>query len=69
MEKVLNLLPKEAAERLRTTVGTLAVWRVKGQGPRYIKMGRKVLYPLPEIEAFEREHLRSNTTGVRDNCR
>jgi len=69
MEKVLNLLPREAAERLRTTVGTLAVWRVQGRGPRFIKSGRRVLYPLPEIEAYEREHLRSNTTGVRDTCR
>ncbi|VWC95446.1 transcriptional regulator [Burkholderia lata] len=58
----MNLLPKEAAERLRTTVGTLAVMRVKGTGPKFIKFGRKVLYPVAELEAFEREHLRSNTT-------
>lgn len=57
----MNLLPKEAAERLRTTVGTLAVWRVKGCGPRYIKFGRKVLYPVAELEAFEQKHIRSNT--------
>jgi len=61
--KVLNLLPKEAAERLRVSVGTLANWRTSGEGPRYIKWGRKVLYPVPEIEAFEASHLRSSTAG------
>lgn len=54
----MNLLPKEAAERLRVHPGTLSNWRVQGVGPRFIKLGRKVLYPVAEIEAFEREQLR-----------
>ena len=57
----MNLTPSEAAARLRTTIGTLSNWRVRGEGPRYIKLGRKVLYPLAEIEAFEQRHLRDNT--------
>lgn len=57
----MNLLPKEAAERLRTTTGTLSNWRVRGQGPRFIKVGRKVLYPVAELEAWERKHLKENT--------
>jgi hypothetical protein len=61
--KVMNLLPKEAAERMRISVGTLANWRTRGEGPKYIKFGRKVLYPLPEIEAFEASHMRSSTAG------
>ncbi|HEM7873849.1 TPA: helix-turn-helix domain-containing protein [Burkholderia contaminans] len=69
MERPLNLLPDEAAERLRVSVNTLSNWRVQGCGPRFIKFGRKILYPLAEIEAFEREHLQSNTTGVRDSAR
>lgn len=55
----MNLLPKEAAERLRVTIGTLSNWRVQGAGPRFIKVGRKVLYPLSEIEAYEKKHLHS----------
>ncbi|MEL7088263.1 MAG: hypothetical protein AAGL98_07445 [Planctomycetota bacterium] len=31
----MNLLPKEAAERLRVHDKTLARWRVTGDGPRY----------------------------------
>lgn len=57
----MNLTPKETAERLRMTIGTLANWRVRGDGPRYVKLGRKVLYPLPEIEAFEKRQIRSST--------
>ena len=57
----MNLTPKETADRLRTSVGTLSNWRVRGEGPRFIKMGRKVLYPLVEIEAFEQRQLRANT--------
>jgi excisionase family DNA binding protein len=60
----MNLTPQEAAERLRTSVGTLSNWRVRGEGPRFIKLGRKVLYPLAEIEAFEQRQLRANTARV-----
>lgn len=57
----MNLLPKEAAARMRMSVGTLANWRTSGEGPRFIKFGRRVLYPLHEIEAFELRCTRSNT--------
>lgn len=58
----VHLTPKELAKRLRANVNTLANWRWQGVGPRFIKVGRKVLYPLAEIEAFEQRQLRSNTT-------
>jgi len=58
----MNLLPEEAADRLRLSKQTLANWRVAGTGPRFIKFGRRVLYPLAELEAFEQRSLRSNTT-------
>ena len=44
---------------MRVSVGTLANWRGTGDGPRFIKLGRKCLYPLAELEAWERERLRS----------
>ena len=61
-KSIMNLTTKEAAERMRLTARTLANWRVKGEGPRFIKMGRKVLYPLAEIEAYERDRLRISTS-------
>jgi excisionase family DNA binding protein len=56
-----NLLPKEAAERLRVSKGTLANWRNAGTGPVYIKFGRRVLYPESELAAFEQKNLRTST--------
>lgn len=42
------------------TLGTLANWRCKGRGPRFFKPGgthgARVLYPLKEIEKWERQH-------------
>jgi len=58
----MNLLPDEAAARLRISKGTLANWRVTGEGPRFIEFGRRVLYPIKELEAFEQRCLRSNTS-------
>lgn len=59
----MNLTPKETAERLRLSHGTLSNWRVQGCGPKFIKMGKKVLYPLAEVEAFEKRQLRENTSS------
>lgn len=57
----MHLKPEEVALRLRTTPGTLSNWRMQGRGPKYIKLGRKVLYPLREVEAFEARHTVANT--------
>lgn len=62
-----NLTPAEAAARLRHSVETLRGWRSTGRGggfgPRYIKFGKRVLYPVAEIEAFERAHLKDHTNA------
>jgi hypothetical protein len=58
----IHLTAEETAARLRLAVITLAHWRVQGRGPRFIKLGRKVLYPITEIEAFERAQLHSATS-------
>lgn len=40
------LSPKMVEERYHIKVGTLANWRSQGRGPEYVKLGRKILYPL-----------------------
>jgi len=60
MANGMNLRPKEAAARLNVTVGHLANMRVKGNGPRFIKWGRLILYPLVELEAWEKKHLHTS---------
>jgi len=57
----LHLNPDELAERWHLSRGTLASWRCKGGGPRFIKFGRRPLYPISEVERFERENLRAAT--------
>lgn len=56
-----HLTTTQLAERLHRKVQTLANWRVIGCGPRFIP-GRPVLYPLVEVEAWERENTVSSTT-------
>lgn len=55
-----KLLPEELVERWRQTISpaTLASWRCRGLGPRYVKVGGRVLYPIAEVEAYERKNLR-----------
>jgi hypothetical protein len=51
-----HLTTKELAERLHRKPQTLANWRVLGEGPGFIP-GRPVLYPLAEVEAWERANV------------
>ena len=46
------LTTREAADRLRMKEQTLAVWRLRGQGPRFAKIGAAVRYPEAEVDAF-----------------
>jgi len=53
-EDILRLSVKStvAAEMLGLSRGTLANWRAEGRGPRYIKLGRDVLYRVSDLEAW-----------------
>lgn len=48
------LTPKELATRWKMHPTSLGNWRVKGKGPRYIKLGWRVLYLLADVEAYEK---------------
>lgn len=52
------LTAPELAERHHKTVGTLANERSAGTSPvPFIRVGRRVLYPLAAVVAFENEQL------------
>lgn len=51
MSKILKN-SADVAEWLGTTPGTLAQWRYLGVGPRFIKLGRKVMYDVADVEAW-----------------
>lgn len=57
----LNLKPAEAAARLRVSKDTLKHWRIQGCGPRFVKWGRVILYPMVELERWEKQHLHTST--------
>jgi helix-turn-helix protein len=56
-----HLNQAELARRWSISPRTLERWRWLGQGPRYIKIGGRVVYRLKEIEAFEAQQTRAST--------
>jgi predicted DNA-binding transcriptional regulator AlpA len=48
------LKERDAAKRLGLSVQTLRKWRAKGEGPRHVKLGKAVRYPVAEIDRFVR---------------
>ena len=54
----------ELADRWGLSPRTLENWRWRGEGPPFVKIGRKVVYRLLDVEAYEQEQLRTNTLSV-----
>ncbi len=54
--------PKQLAERWQVSHITLACWRSKGSGPRYMKWGKTVRYTIEAIEEWEQRHTKDNTS-------
>lgn len=50
---IRHLNQVELGRRWSMSHRTLERWRWEGQGPRYLKVGGRVLYRLEDIEAFE----------------
>jgi hypothetical protein len=53
------LTPEEVAERYRgeVSIGTLRNWRAMRIGPSYVKVGKGVLYPVGELDAWDRRNV------------
>jgi hypothetical protein len=51
------LTTEELAARHRTSPSSVRDWRSRGDGPLGFRFGRRVLYPLPEIERWEQQLL------------
>ena len=59
-----KLTQDQLAARWHISPRTLEQWRWRGVGPRYLKIGGRVIYPETEIERFEAKRLHQNTTGA-----
>lgn len=54
------LTPAELCERWNGTIreATLATWRSRQTGPKYVKVGGRVLYRISDVEAYEAKNSR-----------
>lgn len=53
------LSPKELATLLNLKEGTLRVWRTRGFGPPYLKLGRAVRYNPADVDAWLQQRQRA----------
>jgi predicted DNA-binding transcriptional regulator AlpA len=58
------LTTNQLTERYKVHKLTLFRWREQGRGPKFIKIGKRVLYPLKEVVEWERAHLCQNLGEV-----
>ena len=52
----------DLAARWNISHRTLERWRWTGEGPRFVKLGGRVVYRLEDVEDYEREQIRAITT-------
>ena len=53
----MTLTDIEVATRLGVSRFTLRAWRLKGHGPKFLKMGRAVRYRPEDVDEYERQAL------------
>ena len=54
----------ELAARLNISPRTLERWRWTGDGPRFMKVGGRVVYRLEDVEGYEDSQLRNSTAEI-----
>ena len=47
-----RLSEREAGEYLGLSQRTLQEWRLKRQGPAYLKLGRRIAYDIADLDTF-----------------
>ena len=53
---------REAAYRLGLKTNTLEGWRLKGFGPKFIKVGRNVRYRISDLDEWLESRERNSTS-------
>jgi predicted DNA-binding transcriptional regulator AlpA len=56
------LTSDESAHVLRLSPSTMEAWRLRGKGPKFLKLGRRVLYKRSSLEEFMAERERASTS-------
>jgi phosphopantetheinyl transferase (holo-ACP synthase) len=60
--EVVHLNQKQLAVRWSISEASLERWRCEGIGPRYLKIGGRVLYRQIDIDAYEESCLQISTS-------
>lgn len=63
---VIHLNQVDVSRRWKISCRTLERWRWLGIGPRYIKIGGRVVYRLQDIEAYENQQAKDTTPYYED---
>jgi len=53
-----------AADFLGVSIRTMQAWRVRGGGPRYVKMGKPVRYRPVDLDAWIDTNLTTSTSAM-----
>ncbi len=53
---------EQASVTLKVSPRTLQAWRVRGCGPKFIKVGRSVRYRLKDVQTFVNENVHQSTS-------
>ena len=59
---------RKAAEFLTIKKQTLDLWRSKGTGPSFLKLGRAVRYRQSDLERFLEDRERTSTSDTGDGA-
>ena len=62
MTENIFLNQTELSRRWKISPRTLERWRWLGAGPRFYKIGGRVVYKLADVEAYEAAQLRQSTS-------
>ena len=62
MDKEKHLKPEDLAVRWGVPLTTLSQWRWNGRGPEFLKLGKHIAYRIQDVEVFEEQKLRRDTT-------
>ena len=60
--RVAIVSPEKAAALLGIEVGTLANWRYRGVGPRFLRLGGRVRYRLADLADYLDAQTRTRTS-------
>ena len=58
---ISHLSTRELSERWNISWRTLDRWRWACEGPRFLRLGGRVVYRIADIEAFEEAHVHTRT--------